>query len=218
MFKETENNRKNGSIENKGSGDEEEVQRTNSIEVEDSVKAEPKLEGYDDGKKMQKASSVKIKRIDRSNSSNSEEVTKYETNSAEIKVDNGDTVKAGEGEKFGSDPKKLAVAVGPPILSSLPSTKDINRDKIRDFIAEALRKLAGEVDEDTREEVDACEPFRVATEVESAMFARWCLFNGAHKLKHRSLMIHLRDPNNPDFRKKVLLGQFSPESITDLSP
>ncbi|CAI9091888.1 OLC1v1026996C1 [Oldenlandia corymbosa var. corymbosa] len=244
IVKETTKNKKNGAIENQGSfkreraggdsGEEKKVQRVNSIKVEDSVKCEPVRAEYDDKKKIQKVSSVKVERNEHSYLSNSEKMVKVETSSStQIKVENGATVKAEKSyssghvkvesikkeDKLYSDSKKpAAVPVGPPKLTSLPYTKDKNRDKIRELLAEALGKVAGEVYDDLRESVDACDPLRVATEVESALFAKWGLFNGAQKVRYRSIMFNIKDPNNPDFRRKVLLGQFPPKAITDLSP
>ncbi|KAL3524073.1 hypothetical protein ACH5RR_016907 [Cinchona calisaya] len=224
-------------------GERKKVGRVNSIKVEDSVKAEPAGADSDDDKKFHRVSSVKIEkvstagsikveRVDRS-SSNSEKVRKFETSSIEKKVENVDVVKAGKSssgerikvekitkeEKSNSDSRKASpVPVGTPKLTSLLYTKDQIRDKVRELVADALCKVVGEVDDDLKEEVDACDPYRIATMVETAMFEKWGRSNGAQKFKYRSIMFNIKDPNNPDFRRKVLIGQFPPHSIVDLTP
>ncbi|XP_075080649.1 transcription elongation factor TFIIS-like [Nicotiana tabacum] len=50
------------------------------------------------------------------------------------------------------------------------------------------------------------------------MFEKWGRSNGAQKFKYRSIMFNIKDPNNPDFRRKVLIGQIPPRSITELTP
>jgi transcription elongation factor S-II len=39
------------------------------------------------------------------------------------------------------------------------------------------------------------------------MFERMGLFNGTKQLKYRSILFNMKDPKNPDLRRKVLLGQ-----------
>lgn len=242
IVKETAKNRKNGNVEHEGSvkaesggadsGERMKVGRVNSIKLEGSVKAEPA--GADSGsdKKFQRvssvkvekastASSVKVERVDRSLSSTSGKAMKFETSSTEVKAEEDGKVSSGEPinfekitkeEKPNSDMRNTA-----PKLTSLLYTKDQVRDKVREIFAEALCKVTTEVDEDLREEVDACDPYRVATMVESAMFEKWGRSTGAQKAKYRSICFNIKDPNNPDFRRKILLGQFPPNSIVYLS-
>ncbi|KAK9061005.1 hypothetical protein SSX86_018185 [Deinandra increscens subsp. villosa] len=106
----------------------------------------------------------------------------------------------------------------PPKLSSLVLCKDPVRDKIRELLSEALCKVSGEVDDELRDEVCASDPYRVAVSVESAMFEKWGRSNGAQKFKYRSIMFNIKDPKNPDFRRKVLLGHVNPERILELTP
>uniref|UniRef100_A0A3Q7HFN2 TFIIS central domain-containing protein n=1 Tax=Solanum lycopersicum TaxID=4081 RepID=A0A3Q7HFN2_SOLLC len=49
------------------------------------------------------------------------------------------------------------------------------------------------------------------------MFEKWGRSNGAQKFKYRSMMFNIKDQNNQDFRRKVLLGKFPPSTITDLT-
>ncbi|CDP13893.1 unnamed protein product [Coffea canephora] len=242
IVKETAKNRKNGNVEHEGSvkaepggadsGERTKVGRVNSIKLEGSVKAEPTGADSVSDKRFQRvssvkvekastASSVKVERVDRSFSSTSEKAMKLETSSTEVKVEEDGKVSSGERmnveritieEKPNSDMRNTA-----PKLTSLLYTKDQVRDKMREIVAEALCKVTTEVDEDLREEVDACDPYRVATMVESAMFEKWGRSTGAHKAKYRSICFNIKDPNNPDFRRKVLLGQFPPNSIVYLS-
>ncbi|EPS72372.1 hypothetical protein M569_02382 [Genlisea aurea] len=107
----------------------------------------------------------------------------------------------------------------PPKLTSLVSCKDPLRDKVREILSEALSKVYGEVDEDElKDTVSNCDPMRVAVMVESAMFEKWGKSNGAQKFKYRSIMFNIKDPNNPDFRRKVLIGDIAPHAIVDLTP
>ncbi|PWA98769.1 Transcription elongation factor S-II, central domain-containing protein [Artemisia annua] len=106
----------------------------------------------------------------------------------------------------------------PPKLTSLVYCKDPIRDKIRELLAEALCKVSGEADDESRDEVNACDPYRVAVSVESAMFEKLGKSNGAHKLKYRSVITNAKDPKNPDFRRKILLGHVKPERIVELTP
>ncbi|KAJ0088216.1 hypothetical protein Patl1_31562 [Pistacia atlantica] len=42
--------------------------------------------------------------------------------------------------------------------------------------------------------------------------------NGSQKLKYRSIMFNIKDPKNPDLRRKVLLGEVKPERLVTMSP
>ncbi|XP_022890223.1 transcription elongation factor TFIIS-like [Olea europaea var. sylvestris] len=227
IVKETMKN-KNGSVDN------------------DSVKAEPTVAVIDGSRKFQRTSSVKIeqgnstdngngklKRSNPTSTSNSEKLRKSETSRNGKKVERVDvqTSKnaAGESvqneksikeEKPSSDRQKLASdPVGPPKLTSPVYCKDPVRDKIRELLAEALCKVSSEVDgDDLRDQVCASDPYRVAVLVETAMFEKWGKSTGAQKMKYRSIMFNIKDPKNPDFRRKVLLGQFEPRAILELAP
>ncbi|GJY46520.1 transcription elongation factor TFIIS-like protein [Tanacetum coccineum] len=73
--------------------------------------------------------------------------------------------------------------VAPLKLTSLVYCKDPIRDKIHELLAEALCLVSGEADDESRDEVNACDPYRVVVSVESAMSEKWGKSNGAHKLK-----------------------------------
>ncbi|CAI9774055.1 unnamed protein product [Fraxinus pennsylvanica] len=222
------NNKKNGSVDN-----------------EDSVKAEPMGAETDESRKFQRTSSVKVEqgnsidngngKVKRSNPTgtpNSEKLMKSETSTNGKKVERVDvqTPKNAAGEsvqnekrikedKPSSDRQKLASdPVGPPRLTSLVYCKDSVRDKIRELLAEALCKVSSEVDDDLRDQVSASDPYRVAVLVETAMFEKWGKSTGAQKMKYRSIMFNIKDPKNQDFCRKVLLGQFEPRAILELTP
>ncbi|KVI07086.1 transcription elongation factor TFIIS-like [Cynara cardunculus var. scolymus] len=166
------------------------------------------------------------KKVDRVNSIKAEKVSKTENVknghggppiSSEKKVN---VVKAEKKEdKLTPEAKKPSTnAVAPLKLTSLVYCKDPVRDKIRELLAEALCKVPGEADEELRDEANACDPYRVAVSVESAMFEKWGRSNGAQKFKYRSIMFNIKDPKNPDFRRKILLGHVKPERILELTP
>ncbi|PHT48547.1 Transcription elongation factor TFIIS [Capsicum baccatum] len=168
--------------------------------------------------KSQTAESVKVEKVSRVDNvkiervtSKSELVVKSESSIAEKKVERVNVVKT---EKSSSS----AAIAAPPKLGALIYCKDSLRDKVRELLAEALCKVSGEVDEDLMDEVNACDPYRVAVQVETAMFEKWGRSNGAQKFKYRSIMFNIKDQNNQDFRRKVLLGNFPPRGITELTP
>ncbi|CAI9087755.1 OLC1v1021911C1 [Oldenlandia corymbosa var. corymbosa] len=99
-------------------------------------------------------------------------------------------------------------------------TNDKIRDQIREDLAKSLSKVATEIDEKGEEagKVLSCDPLYVAAMVETELFKAWGSCGRANKAKYRSVMFNLKDNKNPDFRKKVLLGEFTPESISELTP
>ncbi|KAJ4715484.1 transcription elongation factor TFIIS-like [Melia azedarach] len=98
---------------------------------------------------------------------------------------------------------------------------DASRNKVREILAEGLRKVTGEVaeedDEEMKEKVRACDPDKVAVSVESVMFKKLGPFNGAKKVQYRSIMFNVKDPNNKDFRRKILVGEVKPERVVGMS-
>lgn len=176
--------------------------------------------------------SVKVEGVHGSGIPNSVKVMKSDTSSTVKKVENIEvqTTKNAAAEsihvkkKFREDKSRTEVRgqasdpVGPPKLTSIIYCKDSLRDKIREMLAEALCKVSSEVDDDLRDDVDASDPYRVAVLVETAMFEKWGKSNGAQKFKYRSVMFNIKDQNNPDFRRKVLLGYIEPHGILELTP
>lgn len=159
-----------------------------------------------------------------------QKLAKTERGPVERKFENGNAVKIESGssadpvkvertvkqEKLGSSAKKPA-ANAPPKLNSMIQCGDPTRDKMRELLSDALSKVSSEADEDMKDHVAACDPIRVAVSVESVMFEKWGRSNGAHKFKYRSIVFNLKDPNNLDFRRKVLLGDIKPERICNLT-
>ncbi|PIN19093.1 Transcription elongation factor TFIIS/Cofactor of enhancer-binding protein Sp1 [Handroanthus impetiginosus] len=117
-----------------------------------------------------------------------------------------------EGQKPTTDP------VGPPKLSALVYCKDPARDKVREILAEALCKVSTEISDDLRNQVNECDPYRIAVLVETTMFEKWGKSSGTQKAKYRSILFNIKDQNNPDFRRKVLLGEFELRGILELRP
>ncbi|KAL3568955.1 hypothetical protein D5086_028845 [Populus alba] len=91
------------------------------------------------------------------------------------------------------------------------------RSKVRHILVESLCRVAKEVKEDLMEAVRLRDPITVAADVESLMFERMGLFNGTKQLKYRSILFNMKDPKNPDLRRKVLLGQIKPEKLVTMT-
>lgn len=66
------------------------------------------------------------------------------------------------------------------------------------------------------DEVDACDPIRVAVSVESAFFGNLGPSTGPQKHKYRYMIFNLRDNSNKDFRRRVLLGHAKPQEIVTM--
>ncbi|PSR93269.1 Transcription elongation factor TFIIS like [Actinidia chinensis var. chinensis] len=209
VLKETIKTQKNGSLDNK-----------------DSVKAQHVNADSADFKKVQKANSVRVEKvsvvkivkhekIDQSGALKPEKIMSSETFSAEKKVEHvGIQIE----EKQTSDVMKPTPPAAPLRLSSVIKCNDAVRDKVRELLSGALQKVSNEADEDIRDEVNDCDPFRVAASVESALFKKWGQSTGPQKFKYRSIMFNIKDSKNPDFRRKVLLGHVKPERILEMSP
>ncbi|CAN0879540.1 Transcription elongation factor TFIIS [Linum grandiflorum] len=129
---------------------------------------------------------------------------------------NGKTEKTVKKEKEPSFSKKPATSR--PSRGSPPKCNDPLRDKVRELLAEALEKVAGEAGDHHKDEVNSCDPLHVAVSVESAMYAKLGKSNGAEKFKYRSIMFNIKDPKNPDLRRRVLLGEVKPERLITMTP
>ncbi|KAL8210788.1 hypothetical protein R6Q57_005225 [Mikania cordata] len=178
-----------------------------SLDTKDSLKTEHVTDTSD--KKVQRVNSIKVENHGRSATSSSSD----KRNNV-VKVEKQEDLKNNQTNK----PTAKSVGMAPPKLSSLVYCKDPVRDKIRELLSEALCKVSEEVDDELRDEADASDPYRIAVSVESAMFEKWGRSNGAQKFKYRSIMFNIKDPKNPDFRRKVLLGHVKPERILELTP
>ncbi|KAJ4834780.1 hypothetical protein Tsubulata_002184 [Turnera subulata] len=108
--------------------------------------------------------------------------------------------------------------------SALKVPDDARRSNVRLKIYQALCKAYAETHEDyckNHPQVKACLDNRssdavgISVSVESVLFKNW----GRDNLtKYRSFLFNINDPRNPDFRRKVLLGQVEPERIVGMSP
>ncbi|KAG5248355.1 transcription elongation factor S-II [Salix suchowensis] len=187
--------------------DETMRKKNGGIDSNSSVTAEVSKSATVKVEKLKKASMVKV---------STSETVKVE------KMDQDKTVKVAKTFKeeiqTSSVKKPSQAPTGPPKLKTLVKCNDALRDKIRELLAEAFSKVASEADEDIRDEVEACDPIRVAVSVESEMFEKLGRSNGAQKLKYRSIMFNIKDPKNPDLRRKVLLGQVQPPRLVTMPP
>ncbi|XP_008788517.2 transcription elongation factor TFIIS-like [Phoenix dactylifera] len=214
-----------------------------NTESKSSVKVEIKSEKAETAKvdKVSKAGSDKVDKISDSESfkaekKDSDRLMKVETlKSEKIKIETGNNESSGQNIKVerilkeenrdSVIKKPSSVPVGPPKLTSMIKCNDPLRDKLRELLAEAFSKVSGETGADDRDEVrnildevDVCDPIRVAVAVESVMFEKLGRSNGAHKLKYRSIMFNLKDAKNPDLRRQVLLGLVKPEKLVEMTP
>lgn len=104
-----------------------------------------------------------------------------------------------------------------PTDSTIKKTGDSKRDKVREILQTSLAKVATEVvDTEMKTRVTACDPWVVAISVESAMFERLGCFMGPQKAKYRSILFNMGDSNNPDLRRKVLIGEINGERLVTM--
>lgn len=215
VIEETTRNRKNGSTDNKSSvttgvvkpdiGKIDKVQKTSAVKVE----------------KVSTAETVKVEKTGSVSRSETVKVEKKETN-GDFVMDRGETVKVEkiikEEKQAPSVRKPSQGAIATPKLTQLIKCNDSSRDKIRELLVNALSKVISEADEEIIDEVNACDPIRVAVSVESVMFEKLGRSTGAEKLKYRSIMFNIRDEKNPDLRRRVLLGEVKPEKLVTMTP
>ncbi|KAH9737207.1 transcription elongation factor TFIIS [Citrus sinensis] len=154
---------------------------------------------------------VKVRRVDQKGAPRSKKlvgsefIVTEETNS----LDNVDAEVIRE--------EKPASAVVPQKLVSMIKCNDYFRERIREKLYKALSKVSGEVDEEVQDKLNGCDPIRVAITAESLMFEKWGHSFGTYEVKYRSILFNLMDPENPDFRRKVLLGHVKPEALIKMS-
>ena len=170
---------------------------------------------------VSKSESIKVEKVNSENGIKAERMTKTES----VKVERGG-MNGADAVSVERISKQQSSGHGcPPKLTSVVKCNDPLRDKIRDLLAEAFSRVYKETNESGRDEVknildevEACDPFRVAVTVESAMYEKLGSSTGSHKTKYRSIMFNLKDNKNPDFRRRVLLGHVRPERLVDLTP
>ncbi|XP_019414381.1 PREDICTED: transcription elongation factor TFIIS-like [Lupinus angustifolius] len=168
--------------------------------------------------KVEKTETIKDEKIDRNGTPRSSSESTKKAQTVDVRIEKSGGAANGKVEKEVSGVKRTSsISVPPPKLKTMIKSNDSVRDKIRELLQEALSKVPGEADEDVMDEVNACDPIRVAVTLESLLFEKWGPSNGAQKVKYRSLMFNLKDQNNPDFRRKVLLGVIEPERLINMS-
>ncbi|XP_058110672.1 transcription elongation factor TFIIS-like [Magnolia sinica] len=164
--------------------------------------------------KFKRSQSVKVEKVVQS--VKAEKLSRSESLKVEKIGENDNTVQV---EKIHEEEKQAAlIRGGPPKLTSMIKCNDSMRDKLRELLAEAFSKVSTEADEDMMDQVNACDPIRVAVSVESVMYEKMGRSNGVQKVKYRSVMFNLKDSNNPDLRRRVLLGHIKPERLIDMTP
>ncbi|KAL1191103.1 Transcription elongation factor TFIIS [Cardamine amara subsp. amara] len=100
---------------------------------------------------------------------------------------------------------------------SMKKTGDSKRDKVREILHTSLAKVATEVLEtEMKKRVVSCDPWMVAVSVESAMFEKLGCLVGSQKAKYRSILFNMGDSNNPDLRRKVLIGEINGERLVTM--
>ncbi|CAN8287588.1 unnamed protein product [Cochlearia groenlandica] len=96
-------------------------------------------------------------------------------------------------------------------------TGDSKRDKVREILQTSLSKVANEVvDVEIKKLVVSCDPSIVAASVESAMFKKFGYFGGRGKAEYRSIMFNMGDSNNPDLKRRVLIGEIDGERLVTM--
>ncbi|XP_010508535.1 PREDICTED: transcription elongation factor TFIIS-like [Camelina sativa] len=103
------------------------------------------------------------------------------------------------------------------MIPTMKKTGDSKRDKVREILQTSLAKVANEVVEtEMKTRVAASDPCVVAVSVECAMFEKLGCFMGPQKAKYRSILFNMGDTNNPDLRRKVLLGEINGERLVTM--
>ncbi|XP_050230088.1 transcription elongation factor TFIIS-like [Mercurialis annua] len=90
------------------------------------------------------------------------------------------------------------------------------RDNVKEQILQGLSMVFQEVQDDS--ELNRRNAAQIASSIESLLFAKWGFSNTGCRPKYRSLLFNIKDPKNPDFRRKLLLGTIKPEEVADMSP
>ncbi|GBG88969.1 hypothetical protein CBR_g48579 [Chara braunii] len=110
--------------------------------------------------------------------------------------------------------------VGKPLppVGKVSCCGDATRDKMRSLLCEALVMVHTEAVNDPR--LYRSDAARMAVLVEDTMFRKF----GAksrdlkdYKAKYRSISFNLKDPKNPDLRRRVLFGEITPDMLMELS-
>ncbi|XP_010539144.1 PREDICTED: transcription elongation factor TFIIS-like [Tarenaya hassleriana] len=111
----------------------------------------------------------------------------------------------------------------PPSSSTSFRSGDKHRDHVRETIVTALSKVAEEVGEEMADEVEGCDVNRVAVSMETALFEKLGLFKPLERprllkeipirMTYRRILYYLECTDSLDVRKKLVLGQLSPQDL-----
>ncbi|XP_051138222.1 transcription elongation factor TFIIS isoform X2 [Andrographis paniculata] len=206
------------------------IKRTNSIKPEQDSSKKPKIDGTNhsttpnSNKSMKLGTSLSVK-TEKAEAEKprpmSQKPEKVESERPRSMAQKPEKVEAEKPRPMAQKPAPASNPGGPPKLTSLVYCKDPLRDKVREILAESLCKVSTEVedaDDHVKRQVNGSDPYRVAVLVETAMFDKWGKSNGTHKFKYRSIMFNIKDANNPDFRRRVLVGEIEARHIPELTP
>jgi transcription elongation factor S-II len=121
-------------------------------------------------------------------------------------------------ERSSSNPSSSsAISFEPKIGKLLKAGGDPTRDKVREMLIDSFKKCCSEITDEHLEMAKKADFVKVACAVETALFAKLGLMKGAEKAKYRSIFFNLKDDKNPDFRRRVLLGEIKPEEIVTMT-
>ncbi|URE09443.1 Transcription elongation factor A protein [Musa troglodytarum] len=222
VIQETSNSKKNGGSESKSSIEVNiKSERTETVKIDRTSKAGPV--------NMDRISTSESPNFVKKDKNQDSKTEMHKTEKNENSESGGCAIKANRipngGHQASTTKKPSTVSAAPPKLTTMIKCNDPIRDKIRELLAEAFSKVSCETSEDERDEVrnildevNVCDPIRVAVMVESVMFEKLGRSNGAQKLKYRSIMFNLKDGNNTDLRRRVLLGEVKPEKLVVMTP
>ncbi|RXH83176.1 hypothetical protein DVH24_003674 [Malus domestica] len=103
---------------------------------------------------------------------------------------------------------------------TLTTEEEKERSFARRFITFCLSKVSKETDEKYMDSVNACDPSKVAAQLEAVLFENWG-FNDQTLLstrKYSAVFSCLHRSAIKDFRRQVLLGEISPKQLVSMSP
>ncbi|KAM0997761.1 hypothetical protein TB2_007459 [Malus domestica] len=101
----------------------------------------------------------------------------------------------------------------------LPQDIEKERAYERNFISFLLSKVSKETDARYMDSVNACDPSKVAAQLESVLFENWG-FKGQSpesNEKYSTVFCCVQNPANKDLRRQVLLGEISSKQLVNMS-
>lgn len=111
------------------------------------------------------------------------------------------------------------VAPGGYTPGLLPPDENSARAFVKNFISVQLSKVSEEVDESLVDYVNALDPSKVAAQVEAVLFERWGFFDLSKPVSRNYSVVLSRLSNDgiKDFRRHILLGEISPQTLFNMS-